>query len=163
MNDNIYKKVKINKVKIFQNKTKKWKLQNEEGRAGSLRTDSLLSASYNFTKINPNWGRRGPATPRLVICGIWAQREGIVLGLAGLLGGWTGHASAPSQTMQEWVGLLGVWAPVDLEQVQSKRPCWLWGSQEGGQRENNGRWSPLHVVTTPSNDKVSTSSAQLKM
>lgn len=68
------------------------------GSAGLLRIGSLFSASYSFKKINPSWGRRRPATPRLVICGIWARREGSLLGLAGCRvggAGPVGQAVAP--------------------------------------------------------------------
>lgn len=133
------------------------------GSAGFLRIGSLLSASHNFWKINPNWGRRGPATPWLVICGIWAWREGSLLGLAGLLGGWTGHAEAPSWL---WTIRSG-WGSWESELKLTWSKCSQEGPAGGAkkrvQRENNGCCSLLHEITTSSNYNVCTSGVQLKM
>lgn len=88
-----------------------------------------------------------------------------MLGLAGRGGGQTGQAAAPSGCRTSpcrsgW----GFWES-ELQLTWSKcgqeGPAGCEGAK-GGQRENNGHSSPLHV-TASSNDEVSASSAQLKM
>lgn len=83
-----------------------------------------------------------------------------MLGLAGRGGGQTPSGCRTSPCRSGW----GFWES-ELQLTWSKcgqeGPAGCKGAK-GGQRENNGHSSPLHV-TASSNDEVSASSAQLKM
>lgn len=100
--------------------------------------DRQFSASYNFKKMSPRWGRRGPATPQLAIHGIWPEGKEVCWGLQGCREGGPDTAVAPCglRNHRSEVGLLGVSASGYLDQLPSRRSLWQCnGAKEGSEGE----------------------------